>query len=240
MPEGVAVGTGPVTGGAVYDDPDRAPEPSAEAPRGYTWNRSERRWQPKIRGKVLWVDGGAVAGGDDPASARAGDRPGPDATADDDRDPAPAWARDDAGAGKPAGDGRLKFEDVPKQVTDDIAGLMGLVATPILAVLQQADPYCGTALAQAFEPAVDATLPLICRSERIVKYFSEDQADWLLWGKLAIALAPVGRALAEHHLFRRVETVVDEHGRRGWRRVPAGGGADHLQPQAAPEYNYAA
>lgn len=152
--------------------------------------------------------------------------------------------RDDDG--KPGGGGaqqrKLKLEDVPQEIRDDIAGLIGLVGTPILAVLQQADPYCGTAAAQCFEPAVDATLPLICRSQRIVRYFSEDQADWLLWGKLAVALAPIGRAVAEHHVFRRVETVTDEAGRRGWRRVEASGEGDHLQPQAQPEpqYRYAA
>lgn len=239
MPEGVAVAGGPVISGAVHDDPDRPPEPSEEAPRGWTWNRTDRKWQPKIRGKVLWQDdGGELAGRDDRADAGASDGPGQAGSPAEGRDPAPAWARDDA---RPDGKRRLSFDEVPQNVKDDIAGLGGLVATPILALLQQADPYCGTALAQSFEPIVDATLPLICRSQRIVRYFSDDKADWLLWGKLAVALAPVGRAIAEHHLFRAVETVLDtETGKRTWRPVTADEGhGDHLQPRPQPE-QYAA
>jgi hypothetical protein len=137
--------------------------------------------------------------------------------------------------------GKLKFSEVPQQVKDDIAGMAGLVGIPILSLLQQADPYCGTALAQNFEPVVDAALPLLCRSRKIVDYFSGDKSDWLLWGKLALALKPVGQAILEHHVFRTVEVVRDENGvPRIQPRMRGGQEGDHLTPPAAPEFSYAA
>lgn len=238
MPEGTAAG-GIVTGGAVHDDPDRPPEPSAEAPRGWTWNRADRAWKPKVRGQVLWsADGPGGAGGTD-AGSEAGDS-GP-VTPPGGRDPAPAWHREDR-ALAPAEAGKIPFEKVPQQVKDDIAGLMGLVGTPILGILQHADPYCGGALAECFEPAVDATLPLICRSSKIVRYFAEDKSDWLTWGKVALAFSPLLRAVAEHHVFRSVEIVRDKNGDPVYNpagelmvqdRAPAGN-ADPLQPAAQP------
>jgi hypothetical protein len=136
--------------------------------------------------------------------------------------------------------GKLAFADVPKQVKDDIAGLTGLVGVPILSLLQQIDPYCGSALAQNFEPIVDAALPLICRSERIVRYFSEDKSDWLLWGKLALALKPVGQAILQHHVFRTVEVVRDEHGVPHVLPRSRQGSDDHQTPPVQPEFSYAA
>jgi hypothetical protein len=138
---------------------------------------------------------------------------------------------------------KMSIDQVPKQVQDDIAGMFGLVGTPILAVLRSIDPYCGGALADVFGDVVDTTLPLICRSEKIVKYFSEDTADWLMYGKLAIALAPVGKAIAEHHVFRTVEVVRDEKtGAVSIVRKAAGGDqvAQHLVPPSADPDAYAA
>jgi hypothetical protein len=130
---------------------------------------------------------------------------------------------------------------VPQQVKDDIAGLAGLVATPILSLLQAVDPYCGTILAQNFEPVVDATLPLICRSERIVNYFRDETAgDWLLWGKLAMALKPFAQAVVEHHILGRVQVIRDpQTGAVTIERRERGGEpghGDHLTPHAQPAY----
>jgi len=130
---------------------------------------------------------------------------------------------------------------VPQQVKDDIAGLAGLVAAPILSLLQAVDPYCGTILASNLEPVVDAALPLICRSERIVRYFTQDTAgDWLLWGKLALALAPVGRAIVEHHVQGTVRVVRDEQTGAVTveRRQPGEQWADgdHLTPRPQPAF----
>jgi hypothetical protein len=149
---------------------------------------------------------------------------------------------DRTGDSSNAGGGKLKFDEVPQAVKDDMAGLAGLVATPILSILQTVDPYCGTVLAQNFGPVLDATLPIICRSEKIVAYFTTDQADWLLWGKLALALAPVAKAFADHHIFRTVQVVKDPNTGQvtieyGKKKDPGHG--DHLQPQV-PVQQYAA
>ena len=165
-------------------------------------------------------------------------------------DPAPGWQSEGGsgeapGAGPGAGDDgdRTPFEDIPQQVKDDMAGFAGLVATPILALVRSVDPYCGGVLADNFGPILDRTLPIICRSEKIVKYFSEDRADWLLWGKLAMVLAPVGKAIADHHIFKTVRTVRDPvtGAVRIERRYPGDTDhGDHLTPPAQPEYQYAA
>lgn len=247
MPEGVAVAGGRVVSGAVHDNPEIPPAPGPEAPKGWTWNRNDRVWQPKQRGPVIWVPAGESpapeSGGGYPwfhgDQQRLEEPPAPETLG---RDPAPGWMSAEQPQGKHAR--RLTIDQVPQQVQDDISGLAGLVGTPILAVLRSIDPYCGGALADAYADVLDATLPLICRSERIVKYFSEDTADWLLWGKLAIALGPVGKAIAEHHIFRTVEVIRDEKtGVVSIIRTNAGGRdnlAQNLTPPAADPDLYAA
>jgi hypothetical protein len=238
MPEGVAAG-GQVLAGGVHDDPDAPPPPGPDAPKGWTWDRGNRHWKPKIRGRDVWrpePEPDAAAGDDDGGG-------------EGDRDPAPSWLSDDAGSTgggqAPAGRRRLSIEDVPRQVTDDMAGLAGLIGTPVLAVLGQVDPYCAGALRDSFGQVVDATLPLICRSERIVSYFREDTADWLLWGKLAMALAPVGRAIIDHHVTRTVTLIRDPATgqvsvlRGEAARAARAAGEDPLQPAQQAEYNYA-
>jgi hypothetical protein len=225
MGEGVADNSGTVVGEPAFTD--RGQEPAADpvhAPHGWTWDRADKRWRPSKQSPRRG-----------PKAQRPPDSaPAPDAGAG--RDPDPGWLSRDREDPRPA---RLRMEDIPRQVTDDIAGLAGLVGTPILAVLQQADPYCGTALAQSYEGIVDATIPLICRSEKVVAYFTGDKSDWLLWGKLAMALAPVARAVTEHHIIRTVEVVRDpETGAVSVKRVTRTQSehGDHLQPQAQPSY----
>lgn len=239
MPEGLLTASG-VTG-AVHDDADHKPEPSAEAPRDWTWNRRERKWQPRQRGPVVFrTDASGTA---DRVPDGSADLPGgSDSGAQ--RDPDPSWIRDGKQhQDKPGGKSKLKFSEVPRQVKDEAASMIGLVATPILALLQTADPYCGSILAENFEPIVDATLPLILRSERVVKYFTEDDhaSDWVLWFRLAAALAPAGRAFVQHHVLRSVEVVRDEHGRPFVQPRTQEGHGDGLTPQPQPEpYPYAA
>ena len=244
MPEGVATADGQVAAG-VHDDPDSPPPPSAEAPKGWAWQRKSRSWAPRQRGPQLWNGGSAPEPANADANADAGaGTPAPDggAPGPEQQDPDPGWMGQDAGADSKKFSGtKLKFDDVPQAVKDDIAGLAGLVGTPILAVLKSVDPYCGTVLAENFEPVIDATLPLMCRSEKIIAYFTGDKADWLLWGKLAMALAPVGRAIAEHHIFKTVEVVKDRE--TGVVTILRGGRdqghGDHLQPPV-PQQQYAA
>lgn len=202
MAEGVAV-AGQRLGGAVHDDPDSPPPPSADAPKGWTWNRGGRYWAPKVRGKTLWSPGSAQEPVDPPRSTRE-DPVAPEREAQ--RDPDPPWMRPDSSSKG----GKLRPEDVPQKVQDDIAGFAGLIATPILAVVKSADPYCGAALADSFESIFDATMPLMLRSETLVKYFSDEGNDWLVWGKLAVALAPVAKAVVEHHVTRTVRLLENE------------------------------
>src|SRR5215469_858153 len=215
MPAGVMTEQG-VTG--IHDDPDHPPAPDLErAPKGWTWDRKGRSWKPRVRGRrAVGADSPPVQS---PDPRPAGDVPGPDAARSSGpgtSDPDPAYMNagdEDQGDedARPAGgdEGPLRFDEVPQQVKDDIAGLAGLVGAPILAMLRTLDPYCGTALAENYEPIVDAALPLICRSRKIVRYFTDDHADWLLWGKLAMALKPVGQAILQHHIFRTVEVAKD-------------------------------
>ena len=229
MAEGVADSAGSVIGEAAYTDRNAEPAPDpAAAPHGWTWDRGDKRWRPSKQSPRRGPRAQASHQPQDPPSGG--------------RDPDPPWMRGSAGDDGGGDDGRIPFDQVPGQVKDDIAGLMGMVGLPILAMLQAADPYCGGALAQNYEPAVDAALPLICRSPRIVRYFSEDKADWLLWGKLALALKPVGQAVIEHHVIRTVEVVRDrETGQVTVLRVQRGSrDGDHLTPPVQPEYQYTA
>lgn len=213
----------------VYDDPDR--EPPADdglAPKGWVWNRAARQWKPRLRAA-------AASQQQEPQQQRSSE---PLEAAAERQDPDPVWAQD----AKPAEQKRKQsIEDIPKETVDDMAGFAGLVGAPVLAMLQQADPYCGSVLAQNYEPIIDAVLPLLCRSKKITDYFAGDKSDWLLWGKLAMALAPVGRAFIEHHVIRSVQVVRDEKTGavqivRG-QPVPEHG--DHLMPPAPP-FQYAA
>lgn len=257
MAEGVAVGGKTVAAG-VYNNPDSPPPPDAErAPKGWTWRRGTGQWEPsrrmaRGRGAVPASVTPETPAQGSPAAAAAVTGPGPEAEAGPgpgDPDPAPGWARGELGdqgaaaAGPGEGD-RTPFDEVPAKVKDDITGLIGLCAVPILSLVQTLDPYCGGVLADTLDPAVEAALPLICRSSRVVAYFADEGADWLLWARLAMALRPVGVAIAEHHIFGRVEIITDaQTGARGWQRkerAAAGPGGDHLTPPAAPEYRYAA
>lgn len=245
MAEGVAVsGTGQVVGDAVMNDRNAKPDPDpVKAPYGWAWDRTPGRWRPaKKRGQYPRAKA-ENASSAAPADSSPAAGPGHPLPPEDGRDPDPAWF---AGGDRPPPPPpkRLSIDDVPAQVVNDIAGFAGLIGAPLLAMLQTADPYCGSVLAQNFQPIVDATLPLLCRSERIVAYFTGDKSDWLLWGKLAIALAPVGRAIIEHHVIRSVHVIRDE--KTGAVQVVRGqqapGPGDHLTPpmQPPPNYQYAA
>jgi hypothetical protein len=237
MAEGVKSSGGTVTetlsSSGKREIPPEPAEDTDRAPRGWRFDKQHWRWVPRLApGRKPKNDARSE---DQTGGART---PWAESRADDvERDPDPGWMRepiDDRPVGK------IAFGEVPQQVKDDIAGLTGLVGIPILSLLQQIDPYCGSALAQNFEPTVDAALPLICRSERIVRYFADDKSDWLLWGKLALALKPVGQAILQHHVFRTVEVVRDEHGVPHVQPRSRGGETDHQTPPVQPEFSYAA
>lgn len=235
MPEGVAVAGGPVVSGAVHDDPDRPPAPGPDAPKGWTWNRSERYWQPKQRGPVRWV-----------APGSSGVRDAPDATAeaaggseDYGRDPAPGWHD----AEEPPKQ-RVDPADVPDELKADVASFAHLLAAPVLALAKTADPYCGAILADNFADILDTAMPILVRSPRVVKFFTAADSDWLLWLKLAMVLGPVAQAIAQHHVLGTVKVVRGDDGTvtilRGREAVDAHQRGEPLQPQPQPEYKYAA
>lgn len=203
----MAVSGGKVVSGPVLDNPREKPAPDeVNAPHGWTWDRSAGRWRAsKKRGNYRR----AKVDDDAPAASAAPSEPGSGESRPD-RDPDPAWM------GQPDTPDGVKrkqtIADVPAQVRNDIAGFAGLVGAPLLALLQSADPYCGSVLATNFEPIMDAALPLICRSETIVSYFRGDKSAWMEWIGLAIALRPVATAIAQHHVFRTVEVRRDEYG----------------------------
>jgi hypothetical protein len=227
---------GVVTGDAVMND--RSAKPDADpvvAPYGWAWDRSPGRWRPALK-RGNYRRASENAPGPESVSSETGSAGQADSGVR--RDPDPAWfAEKPADAPRPGG-------EVPAQVVNDIAGFAGLVGTPLLAMLRSADPYCGEALAQNYERVVDATLPLLLRSERVVKYFTGDKSDWLLWGKLAMALAPVARAVVDHHVLRTVAVVRDPV--TGVVEIQArvrGGGpvmGEHVQPPQPDYSQYAA
>lgn len=153
------------------------------------------------------------------------------------RDPGPGWQAEDKGRKR-----RFSINDVPTEVVDDIAGAAGLIGIPLLSILQQLDPYCGTVLAQNFENIVNATLPLLCRSQRVVKFFSSE-TDFTALLALGIALKPVAVAIFEHHILGRVEVVRDPVTGVPFvqaRQPSQPQMGDNLVPPVMPEYNYAA
>jgi hypothetical protein len=195
VPEGV------VDGGRVIDSGHesspggrRGRQRPDGVPEGFVFDRKSREWRmPKKPG---------------PKS----DDPDPQSASEDDggwqagRDPDPAHlSGDDSGPGGGAGqDG-----EIPQEVADDVAGLLGLLAVPIGAVAAARDPYCGAVFASQLPAIVDAAVPIVCRSERVLAWMTAGTGGLMDWIGLAAALAPVGRAFAEHHILRTVQ-LVDE------------------------------
>ena len=99
---------------------------------------------------------------------------------------------------------------VTKAVKDDIAASCGMVGMLLLPPIAARDPYCGGALTDNFQAITDAVVPLLCRSATVVGFFTDTTGDFMLWFKLAMALAPVGLAVGEHHVLKTVEIQQDK------------------------------
>lgn len=239
MPEGLLTAAGAVTG-AVHDDHAREPEPTADAPRGWTWDRKGGKWKPRQRGAVLFGGADGTAAADNHAGT-AGDGPRAGAGDAHDRDPDPSWVRDDQQQQDSGlADEKLKYSDVPGEAKDNAASLAGMLGMPLLAFAQAMDPYCGGALAQNFENIVDHTLPLILRSKKAVAFFTSKDSDWLLWFGLAQSLWPIATCVVKHHVTRSVEVVRDDHGRVYVQpRAAEPDHGDHLTPPP-PDFSYQA
>ena len=123
-------------------------------------------------------------------------------------DPAPSYAS------RPA----PKIKRDPPKVTaatkKDMTAAVGMVGMLVLPPVVKADPYCGGALTDNFQAIAEAVVPLLCKSERVVSFFTEEASDWMLWWKLALALAPVAMAVGQHHLLKTVKIVpaMDDDG----------------------------
>ena len=123
-------------------------------------------------------------------------------------DPAPSYAS------RPA----PKVPKTPPKVTaktkGDMTAAVGMVGMIVLPPLVAKDPYCGGALTDNFQAIADALVPLLCRSQKVVSFFTEDASDWMLWFKLAMALAPVAVAVGQHHILKtvKIEERLDDDG----------------------------
>ena len=123
-------------------------------------------------------------------------------------DPAPSYAT------RPAPKIKKDPPKVTAQTKRDMSAAVGMVGMLVLPPVVKADPYCGGALTDNFQAIAEALVPLLCKSERVVSFFTEEASDWMLWWKLAVALAPVAMAVGQHHLLKTVQIVpaMDEEG----------------------------
>jgi len=186
------------------DKKNPPPDDAVKAPHGWMWDRPRKTWRPR---KSV-ARGGWGAHRPRSAPAPVIDM-GPferDVSGDD---PAPSYAS------RPA----PKVPRVPPKVTTktkgDMTAAVGMVGMLVLPPLVKADPFCGGALTDNFQAIADALVPLLCRSQKVVSFFTEEASDWMLWFKLAIALAPVAMAVGQHHILKTVKIVekVDEEGK---------------------------
>lgn len=206
------MGEGFTSGGTiahgVHDDPESPPAAGPDAPRGWVWQRKEHRWSPRQRGPVLWSAGD----GSDSAPAEAAAADGPRAGDRPQRDPDPSWMRDDGKKQQEQQEAKKRFDpkSVPAGVRDDIGGALGLAATVLLPPIERADPHCGGAIGDNFDRIIEKAIPLICRSERIVNWMQAEGGGFMDWLGLAIALGPVAKAVAEHHIVKTVEVVEEK------------------------------
>ena len=187
------------------------PDDPAVAPYGWRWDGDA--WVAK-----------RSAGGRKP-------RRGRDEEASPGRDPDPAYLTGDAPSRpRPA---------VTAAVKKDITAAVGLMAAMTGPAVVRWDPYCGMVLTENMQAIVDAVVPLLCGSERVVRFFADTAggSDWLLWFKLAMALFPVAQAIGAHHVFGTVTIVTQPDGHGGFEQlaVPAHRGvpADVMPGQQA-------
>ena len=120
---------------------------------------------------------------------------------------------EDPGPGYATGDGPKVPKSRPKvsaKTKGDITGAVGMIGLAIGGPLMSMDPYCGTALMENMDKIAAAVVPLLCQSATVVSFFTDQASDWMLYFKLAIALAPVAAAVGRHHILKTVELQKDE------------------------------
>lgn len=194
MPEGVMDGgrvadSGHESSGSGRRRPDGVPE-------GFVYDRKAREWRmPRKPGPKADRDDGRdefIAGGGWGA----------------DRDPDPAHLA--GGDDHTRGGDDSEPREIPADVRDNVAGLLALLALPIGSVAERRDPYCGAIFAQQLPDIVEAAVPIVCRSETVLRWMTASTGGLMDWIGLAAALAPVGRAFAEHHVLKIVQIVPED------------------------------
>jgi hypothetical protein len=182
------------------DKANPPPDDAVKAPHGWMWDRPRKTWRPRK----------SVARGGWGAHRVKTDTPNVnidmgqferDVSGDD---PAPSYASRSA----------PKIRKTPPKVSaatkNDIAASCGMVGMLVLPPIVARDPFCGGALTENFQAITDALVPLLCRSATVVGFFTDTAGDFMLWFKLAMALAPVGVAVGQHHVLKTVEIQQDE------------------------------
>jgi hypothetical protein len=195
MTEAVVSGGRVVDTGARGGRPPEPPPDPERAPLGWTFDKTTREWRAKKRLRRKPPDGDAM-----PAAG--------------DRDPEPAHLRD-------AGEDRGQAAEADlARARDDLAGVLGLAGVVLLPAAERMDPVCGPALTRQWQAICEAAVPLLTRSERVVRWMTASGGGLMDWIGLGIALAPVGHAVIGHHLIRRLpgEGAAPEPGEL----VPAG------------------
>lgn len=217
MAEGIAAASGERVSAGVHDDPDVPPaHDPVRAPKGWTWDRREKHWKPKVRGQVLTAlrgsDRPARDEGRDEGQAAAGPGAGPAEGGADEpgeyRDPAPAWAGDSRDTRpiqtfSPSADQRA-----------DIRALVALAYTLPGETLPLLDPYCLGPLGEeeTAKEVIGAVSDIICGSPRIARW-AVGASGLMPWIKLGFALRPIAVAAFHHHVLRDVEVEIDREAR---------------------------
>lgn len=186
------------------DDPDAAPY-------GYRWDTGKKEWVAKRsaggrKSGAAWWGKNLVGNGESPENHEDSfTSKVTDYFRDEPGDPEPAHMKSTAPR-IPKSQPR-----VSKKTKDDMTAAVGLVGMLVLPPVVKVDPYCGQALADSMQPIADALVPLLCKSSTVVAFFSDAPgSDWMLWFKLAMALAPVATAVGRHHLLKTVEIQEDK------------------------------
>ena len=187
------------------DKKNPPPDDAVKAPHGWMWDRPRKTWRPrKAPAKGGWArTRSSESSGKVADSFKAAPDMGPferDIAGDD---PAPSYAN------RPA----PKIPKTPPKVSaatkNDIAASCGMVGMLVLPPIVARDPFCGGALTENFQAITDALVPLLCRSATVVGFFTDTAGDFMLWFKLAMALAPVAMAVGQHHVLKTVEIQQD-------------------------------
>jgi hypothetical protein len=174
------------------DDPrpeDAEPGPDPErAPYGWTRDRkAPGGWRAKKR-----PGRGGRRGGDVDQAAEA--------EVDPDRDPEPAWRSGSLPTG---------VYEASDSERAEVSSLLALVYSIPADFLITVDPYCFGALNANLQQVIDATVPILCRSQSVVRWIT-GSSGLMMYAQLAIAMKPVAVAIWQHHVTHSVALHRDE------------------------------